>query len=79
MWLRALAGAYAGQIRDFRTDVGIQALRSGTAERVTLTESTPLKVLSVHAADQMAQAAVIVSAEKKRKGRPAVETTAAKR
>ncbi len=34
MWLRALAGAYAGQVRDFRTDVGLKALRSGTAERV---------------------------------------------
>ena len=34
MWLRALAGAYAGEVRDFRTDVGLKALRSGTAERV---------------------------------------------
>lgn len=34
MWLRALAGAYAGQIRDYRMDVGMMALRSGTAERL---------------------------------------------
>ncbi len=67
MWLRTLAGAYAGQIRDYRTDVGLQALRTGMAERVNAAE--PLKVLSVHAADQMAQAAVIVSADKKRKVR----------
>lgn len=70
MWLRTLAGAYAGQIRDFRTDVGFSALRSGTAERVTSQEQTPLKALSVHAAAQMEAAAVILAGSgKKRKGR----------
>lgn len=34
MRLRALAGAYAGQIRDYSTPVGLAALRSGTAEPV---------------------------------------------
>lgn len=70
MWLRTLAGAYAGQIRDYRTDVGLQALRTGMAERVSAPEASPLKALSVHAAEQMEAAAVIVAgSDKKRKGR----------
>lgn len=34
MRLRCLAGAYAGQIRDYGVHAGLGALRSGTAERV---------------------------------------------
>lgn len=64
MWLRTLAGAYAGQVREYSMVVGFNALRSGTAERV----DSPPRVVAQPA-----------TAEKKRKGRPAVETTAAKR
>ena len=67
MWLRTLAGAYAGQIRDYSMDAGFKALRSGTAERIAA-PSPPVAVASAP-----------VTVEKKRKGRPAVETTAAKR
>lgn len=70
MWLRTLAGAYAGQIRDYRTDVGFAALRTGMAERVASTEPSPLQALSVHAAEQMEAAAVITAGTgKKHKGR----------
>src|SRR5580765_2267595 len=34
MWLRTLAGAYAGQIREYGTATGLAALRTGMAERV---------------------------------------------
>lgn len=34
MRLRTLAGRYAGEIRDYHTPVGLNALRSGTAARV---------------------------------------------
>lgn len=34
MYLRTLAGAYAGQIRDYGRVAGPAALRSGTAERI---------------------------------------------
>lgn len=73
MWLRALAGAYAGQVRDFRTDIGLLALKSGTAERVTeVVVLTPLEQRSVHAAEQMTAAAAIVpivAHEQTRKGK----------
>ncbi len=67
MWLRALAGAYAGEVRDYRTDVGLKALRSGTAARVDVT--APLTVLSVQAADQMTAAAIARVPEKKKRRR----------
>jgi hypothetical protein len=69
MWLRALAGAYAGQVRDFRTDVGLQALRSGTAERVDVVHKlTPLEQYSIDVAHQMTAAAALVPVvEKTRK------------
>ncbi len=65
MWLRTLAGAYAGQIRDYGMVAGFNALRSGTAEKV--------------GPHSQSAVAAPVTVEKKRKGRPAVETTAAKR
>jgi hypothetical protein len=43
MWLRATAGAYAGQIREYGTATGLAALRTGTAERVI--ESAPVVVM----------------------------------
>ncbi len=65
MWLRTLAGAYAGQIRNYGMEAGFNALRSGTAEKV--------------GAHTQSAVAAPVTVEKRRKGRPAVETTAAKR
>ncbi len=66
MWLRTLAGAYAGQIRNYGMVAGFNALRSGTAEKV--------------GAHTQSAVAAPVTVERKRKGRPhAVETTAAKR
>lgn len=74
MRLRTLAGAYAGQVRDYSTEVGCKALRSGTAERVieagplTPPARTVLAIGSIHAAAQMTQAAAIdVGPEKPRK------------
>ena len=34
MWLRATAGAYAGQIRDYAYTAGVAALATGSAVRV---------------------------------------------
>lgn len=42
MRLRALAGAYAGQIRDYSTPVGLAALRSGTAEPLDAMPARPV-------------------------------------
>jgi len=71
MWLRALAGAYAGEVRDYRTDVGLRALRSGTAERVVdaIAETvTPLAPRPVAAAAPLITAAALpIVPEKSRK------------
>jgi hypothetical protein len=46
MRLRTLAGAYAGQVRDYSTATGLAALRTGMAERV----DAPPSVVRTHAA-----------------------------
>lgn len=42
MRLRTLAGAHAGQIRDYPYAVGMSALRTGMAERVDEVPQQPL-------------------------------------
>ncbi len=71
MWLRALAGAYAGEVRDFRTDVGLKALRSGTAERVpeaqTVTPPLIAEIAPPVSPIVVALAPVVIVGGKKRK------------
>ncbi len=74
MWIRTLAGAYAGQIRDYSTECGLRAIRSGMGIRVEGPHEAALSTAAVVAA-----VTAPVTVEKRRKGRPAVETTAAKR
>lgn len=63
MRLRCLAGAYAGQIRDYSTPVGLAALRSGTAAPLEAAVPAPKKVVAV------VTPPATVGADKRRKGR----------
>lgn len=47
MRLKCLAGAYAGQMRDYSFTTGLAAIRSGTAARVLDTPIQPIPVSAI--------------------------------
>jgi len=50
MRLRTLAGAYAGQVRDYDPVAGLAALRSGTAEALDRVSRVAVQAVPVKAA-----------------------------
>lgn len=67
MWLRTLAGAYAGQIRDYSIVAGLAALRTGMAARVVEPQAPVIGIDLASQPDRTAAVAVTVPSGKRKK------------